>query len=252
MRDASYLSLGLTYLLIIFFVLLVMWKKLGLARDTFISSIRGGVQLLAVGYVITWIFKIENTWILFGVIFLMICIATLVSASRAHFFRKLWILLALAIFSSSYISLGLLVLFDAIDWTGKFVIPIGGMIVGQTMSTCSLFMERLLSDIRSNRLMVESNLALGAKPSQAILSLVRQALRAHSIPVLDGLKTLGLIYLPGMMAGLILAGVDPVIAVKYQLIIVLMLVFAYGLSAMILGLLVHLFLFNKNYQLKEL
>ncbi|MBI2341068.1 MAG: iron export ABC transporter permease subunit FetB [Deltaproteobacteria bacterium] len=251
MRDINTLSLGLTFLLIILFILFSAWQRLGIAKDTFFSSLRGAIQLLAVGYVISWVFTVENGWILAGIVALMASIATAVSAGRSKRVKGLWKLIAAAIFVSVAVTLSLLVAFGAIEWGGKFVIPIGGMLVGQAMNNCSLFLERLISDVRVHRLPIESNLALGASPREAIRGLTRQALIADSIPTIDSMKTLGLIYLPGMMAGLIIGGISPIIAVKYQLIVIFMIVFEFGLSSMILAFLAHLFLFNRNDQLKE-
>ncbi|MBI4412724.1 MAG: iron export ABC transporter permease subunit FetB [Deltaproteobacteria bacterium] len=251
MRDISYLSLGLTFLLILAFILFSAWQRLGLAKDTFFSSLRGAIQLLAVGYVIAYVFVIENGWILAGVVSLMAGIATAVSAGRSKRVAGIWKLIATAIFVSVSVTLGLLLTFGAIEWSGKFVIPIGGMLVGQAMNNSSLFLERLLSDVRRNGLQIESNLALGARPREAIRGLVRQALIADSIPTIDSMKTLGLIYLPGMMAGLIVGGISPIIAVKYQMVVIFMIVFEFGLSSMILAFLAHRFLFNRNAQLKE-
>jgi len=249
MREVSDISLLLTYFLVLFFIGMVLWKRLGIAKDTFWSSIRGTVQLIAVGYAINWIFKVENTLILISILSGMSLIATYVVWAKNKTVKKIFWLIALSTFASVFTTMGFLVLFEAIEWSGRFVIPIGGMLIGQAMNSATLFLNRLFSDIRSQFQMIESNLSLGARPHQAIQTLVKEALVADSLPVLNMLKTLGLIYLPGMMAGLIIAGTDPIIAVKYQLVIIFMIVFAFGVSSMILALLIHRFIFNRELQL---
>lgn len=251
MRDLTPASMLLTYALVLALVLVTYWQKLGIGRDLLFSSLRGTAQLFAVGYLITWIFSLKSFIALILVITVMCAIATQVATVRIKRIKGLWKLIGLTIFSCVIITLGILALIGAITLEGQYVIPIGGMLIGHTMTSCTLFLDRILSDIKSARNLVESNLALGATPLQAIHSWRAHAIKADAMPTLDMLKTLGVIHLPGMMSGLIIGGVNPLIAVKYQLLVVFMLVFSFGLSSIILAFFIHYFLFNSDAQLRD-
>lgn len=251
MRDVSLTSMGLTYLLIAAFIAASAWYRLQIGAETFWASLRGTVQLVLVSFVISFIFKFENTALLMGVMALMCAVATGVAAGRVQKVKGIWKLIAFAIFTCVTVTMAFLVAIGAIDWKGQYVIPLAGMLIGQTMNSCTLFLDRFLSEVQTSRLMVESNLSLGATSSQAVKTWLTRAVRTNSMPTLDMLKTLGIIHLPGMMAGLIIAGLSPLVAVKYQLIVVFMLTFTFGLSSLILALLIHRFIFNRDDQLKH-
>ena len=106
------------------------------------------------------------------------------------------------------------------------------MIVANAMKTNSLALDRIQGEVESNREEIEALLALGAPPQRVIAEHVTTSVRASLIPMVDSLKSLGLVYIPGMMSGMILAGANPIYAAEYQFVIMAMLFAAGGLTSM--------------------
>jgi putative ABC transport system permease protein len=113
----------------------------------------------------------------------------------------------------------------------RYLIPLFGMIVGNAMTAAALAAERLASEMESRRGEVEAYLALGATPARAAAEPARRALTAALIPSVNGLMVVGLVQLPGMMTGQILAGQSPLLAVRYQIVVVFMLAGATAMTA---------------------
>ena len=107
------------------------------------------------------------------------------------------------------------------------------MIAGNSMNAITLALERLFADLRNGRTRVELALSLGATYQEATAEMVRQAIRTGMIPSINALMTVGLVSLPGMMSGQILAGSDPIVAIEYQIVVMLMLVASTAISSSI-------------------
>ncbi|MGH9309617.1 MAG: ABC transporter permease [Vicinamibacterales bacterium] len=118
----------------------------------------------------------------------------------------------------------------------QYLIPLFGMIVGNAMNGAALAVERLASEIEAQRGTVEAYLALGAAPARAAAEPTRRALVAALIPSVNGLMVVGLVQLPGMMTGQILAGQSPLLAVRYQVLVAFMLTGATAMTAVIVAL----------------
>ena len=112
----------------------------------------------------------------------------------------------------------------AMPLEARFIVPLAGMVFGNSMRICSLTLDRLMREMRLNKGAVETTLSLGATSGQAMDTYGRMAVRAALIPTIDNIKTLGIIFIPGAMAGLLIGGVDPLLAAEYQIIIFLMIV----------------------------
>lgn len=117
------------------------------------------------------------------------------------------------------------------------------------MVIANLFLNRLQSELDNRKEEVMLVLSLGGSVKQSIFPILKQSIRSSLIPTIEGQKTIGLVQLPGMMTGQIIAGADPVQAVRFQLLIVFMILSAAALTAIILGFLIYPVLFNKNQQL---
>ena len=115
----------------------------------------------------------------------------------------------------------------------QYFIPLGGMIAGNSMNAITLALERLFADLRDGCDRVELALSLGATYQEATAEMVRQAIKTGMIPSINALMTVGLVSLPGMMTGQILAGSDPVVAILYQIVVMLMLVAATAIGSTI-------------------
>jgi putative ABC transport system permease protein len=134
----------------------------------------------------------------------------------------------------------------------RFLVPVGGMVVGNAMTAAAVALNRLGDDMRSSAPRIEATLALGATASQAALPVVRSSLRSGMIPLVDSTKTTGLIFFPGTMVGMLLAGADPVEAVRLQLVLLWTLLGSVAIAALIATSLAYRNFFTPAHQLKDL
>lgn len=147
------------------------------------------------------------------------------------------------------ITQGFLLGLQIVPATPQYVISISGMIIGNSMIIVNLFLNRLKGEVEMRKEEIQLVLSLGGSMKQSIYPILKQSIRSSLIPTIEGQKTIGLVQLPGMMTGQIIAGADPIQAVRFQLLIVFLIMSAASLTAIILGFLVYPVLFNKNQQL---
>ncbi len=242
-------SLLLAYILVMI-AMAISWKnRLEIEKDILGASVRATLQLIAVGFVLEWILTIDRMLYLVLILVVMTAVAGWVSGNRG---RPLPYSHAIAWFSiafGSFATFGVLWYAGVIQSEARFAIPLGGMIIGNSMKAASLAMNRLLAETEHRRRQIETLLALGASPKQAMEQTVRQAAKAALIPTIDTLKTVGLVHLPGIMTGYIVAGGSPLTAVKYQLAIMYMLTGASAMTCLATVLLAYRGCFNKSEQL---
>ncbi len=225
------------------------WQQAELEKDLFWATVRSFVQLIAIGYVLELIFAQDNPLWTLLLLAVMIAIAGRTTAQRA---RKTAHALPIALVSiavGSALTIGVLVALGVFAFEPQAIIPIGGMIIGNAMTTAALVMTRLSDDLIAQRNEVESMLALGATGRQASLPQFRRALRSAMLPIIDTTKTVGLIKLPGAMTGMILAGASPFEAVRLQLIVMYMLVGANTFSGLSAAYLTYRVFFTPAHQL---
>ncbi len=125
------------------------------------------------------------------------------------------------------------------------VVPVGGMVVSGAMTAAILTMRRLTETAQEQRLDIEARLALGLTAEQAMAPHMRRAVIVALLPAIDSTKVVGLIALPGAMTGLILAGVEPIVAVRYQIVVMYMLLAAASVSAIVASYLSRRALFDE-------
>lgn len=227
--------------------------RLGLERDLAWGTVRTFAQLFLVGYVLKFVFRISHPVLVLLVFAFMIFWAA--HAVRGRVKEK-----QVSIFLPTFVSM--LVSYTAVAWIvtavivqvdpwykPQYFIPLGGMIAGNSMNAITLALERLFADLRDGRARVELALSLGATYQEATAEMVRQAIRTGMIPSINALMTVGLVSLPGMMTGQILAGSDPVVAIKYQIVVMLMLVAATAIGSTIVVHVVRRFCFTRSCQL---
>jgi putative ABC transport system permease protein len=134
--------------------------------------------------------------------------------------------------------------------TARYLIPLGGMVIGNSMNTASLTLTRIRDDLSEQRLKVEAALALGATSRQAVSPILRTALQRAMIPLIDATKTTGIIFLPGAMVGMIIAGADPLEAVRLQVVVLYMLLGSVSIAAILVALLSYRSFFTPRHQLR--
>ncbi len=210
-------------------------QGLALERTILWGVLRTTVQLAAVGYLVHAIFALDHPLPVIGLLVIMLLVAAWTAVSRQPL-RRLPLypltLISLAFGAGVVIFLVVVVIVGARPWYDpRYMIPLGGMILGNAMNSVALGLERLERELRQGRRRVEAVLALGGSPAQAGAEAEKHAVRAALTPILNSMMVVGLVQLPGLMTGQILAGVDPLTAVRYQVLVMFMLLAGNALSA---------------------
>lgn len=244
----SYLSLSITLIFVMIPLILSKTLNLKLEKDTIIATIRSIIQLLAIGVVLSFVFHTDHFMYIILMILLMIVAAT-------HNIRKkglkikgiTWKVAATLIFIE-LLTQGILLGFQIIPATAQYIISISGMVIGNAMVLSILFLNRFTAEIDMSKEETELILSLGGTPKQAIDRQLRNAIKTSMIPTIESQKTMGLVQLPGMMSGQIIAGADPMQAVQFQLLIVFLLLTNAAVTSILLGFLSYPTLFNGRMQ----
>ncbi|MBB6445351.1 ABC transporter permease [Bacillus benzoevorans] len=247
----SSMALLSTLIFVVFAILLSRWQKVGLEKDMLIGTIRAAIQLIAVGYILHFIFNLKSWPLIILMISVMITVAVINARKKGKGFPGIGCRIAVAIASTEVLTMGLLLSLRIIEPAPQYVIPISGMIIGNGMVVSGLFLNRLKSELETRRDEIKVYLGLGATSKQAISHVMRNTVKASMLPTVDGLKTVGLVQLPGMMTGMIVAGADPIEAVRYQILIMYSFTSSAAIIAIIMAILTHGLLFTKAQQFIE-
>ncbi|MDQ4063207.1 MAG: iron export ABC transporter permease subunit FetB [Actinomycetota bacterium] len=231
-------------------VALSLYERLNLERDIAIAVIRAFVQLAAIGYAINYIFGLESPVAVVLLLSGMVGFAAWTSARRARGVPHALPVAAGTIGVAAVATLGLLLLLQVIPTTARYLIPLGGMVIGNAMNTTSLTLARVRDDLAEQRLKVEAALALGATSRQAVSPILKTALRNAMLPLIDSTKTTGIIFLPGAMVGMIIAGADPLEAARLQIVVMYMLLGSVSIAAILAALLSYRSFFTTRHQLQ--
>lgn len=223
----------------------------GLEEDIGIAVVRSFIQLTAIGYVITVIFNQDSIALVVALITVMVVFGAFTARHRAQQVpNAFWpLLISLAVAATT--TLGLVVALGIFDPTPRFMVPVGGMVVGNSMTAAAVALNRLGEDVSDQARQIEATLALGATSSQAVTPLVRRGLRSGMITLVDSTKTTGLIFFPGTMVGMLLAGANPTDAVRLQLILLYVLLGSVSIAALMAITLARRNFFTPAHQLRE-
>ncbi len=219
---------------LVLIAILISWReRLGLEREVAVAAVRALVQLALVGALLLIVFDRGGRLAAFGWLVIMVVIAGFVAGGRARSIPQArshaWWGIGVAV----TMTMGLLLALGTIDAVPRVVIPVGGMVVSTAMVTAGLGLQRTADVVDDQRARIEARLALGLSPREAFLEPYRTAMRTALVPSVDTTKVVGLISLPGAMTGLILAGVDPWDAIRYQIVVMYMLLGAAFMAAVI-------------------
>lgn len=238
--DVSWLDMAAALGLVLVALGISGWRATGLTGSLAIAALRTVVQLALVGYVLVYIFSIDQPWLVMLALLVMLAVATREAVGRQEWRpRSLYGIAAVALLVGSGLTLfyvGVVVVRVEPWYNPRYMIPLFGMIIGNALNAAALAADRLLAELDARRAEIEAYLALGASASRASSEAVRRALRASLIPTVNSLMIVGIVALPGMMTGQILAGVSPLLAVRYQIIVMFMLACAVTISAAIVTL----------------
>lgn len=247
----TYTSLSLTLIFVLIPLVLSKTFKLGLEKDTIIATIRSIIQLLAVGYILNFVFDEGSIIYIFLMVALMIVAATLNARKKGKGIKGITWKIVFTLVMVEIVTQGVLLGFNIVPTTAQYIIPISGMLIGNSMVLSILFLNRFTAEITSHENEIELILSLGGTPKQAIHRQLINAIKASMIPTIESQKTIGLVQLPGMMSGQIIGGADPIQAVQFQLLIIFALLTTATLSSIMIGFLSYPALFNERLQLLE-
>ncbi|WP_042144445.1 iron export ABC transporter permease subunit FetB [Paucisalibacillus sp. EB02] len=248
----SYLTLSLTLIFVLIPLILSRTLKLGLEKDTIIATVRSIIQLLAVGYVLQYVFETDNIIFILLMILLMIGAATQNARRKGTSIRGITWKLVITFIFIEVLTQSILLGLNIVPPTPQYIIPISGMVIGNSMVLGILFLNRFTAEVENLQDETELILTLGGTPKQAIHTQLITSIKASTIPTIESQKTIGLVQLPGMMSGQIIAGADPVQAVQFQLLILFILLTTAVVTSIMLGYLSYPTLFNQRMQFLKL
>lgn len=248
----SILALSFTIIFIMLTMLISVWQKLGLERDIAVGTVRSAVQLLLVGYVLQFIFNSDHPALIIAIVGFMITVASFNAGKRGKGLRRITLYIAAAITVTELLMMGLLLGLHIVEPTPQYIIPLSGMTIGNAMVVSGLFLNQMKREVEASKGEIETLLSLGAAPRRAFQDVLKRSVKSSMIPTIDGMKTVGLVQLPGMMTGMIIAGADPVEAVRYQILIVFAFPSSAAITSIILSLLTYRQWFTSDMRLRSL
>tara|TARA_A100001037_G_scaffold267040_1_gene259624 strand:+ start:92 stop:886 length:795 start_codon:yes stop_codon:yes gene_type:complete len=233
-----------------------IWQRLSIAGELLVASVRMAIQLLLVGWVLKGLFEVRGIAWVAAVVMLMLGVAGREVVARQK--RRLagwraWGIGTGSLFVSSLVvgCIGLGAIIQPEPWYHpQYAIPLVGMLLGNTMTGVALCMDRLTSGIWQQREVIEQRLMLGEDARGASMDLVRESVRSAFTPIINAMAVAGLVSLPGMMTGQILSGVEPTVAVRYQILIWLLIATGSGLGMMLAARLTCRSLFDERDRLR--
>ena len=251
--DVGWWGLAASLLLIAITVAISVWRKLGLERDVLVATGRALAQLLGVGYVLAVIIDPDQpvvyswAWLVF-----MVGFASWTVSRRAPEIPGILPLALAALSASTAVTVAVIFGLGIFPPEGRAIVPVGGMMVGNAMTSTVVAGRRIVAEFSEKRADVEARLALGQPWQEASRPSLRAALRTAMISQVETTKAVGLVFLPGAMTGLILAGVDPVDAVRVQAAIMFLILGAVSINVVVVGTGVTSKLFTDDHRLVHL
>lgn len=250
--ELSAFQVGVAAALIVVNGLISVALRLNLERSLLLASVRTVVQLTLIGYVLRAVFALHSLWVVLALMACMTAIAGVAAVRRTtHRYPGVWWNSVVSVWCSSWLvtGLALTVIVDVEPWhLPQYSIPLLGMILGNTLNGISLGLDRLSKELLSSRHEVESLLCMGATRWEAARGPIREAVRTGMIPIINSMSVVGIVSLPGMMTGQLLAGVEPVQAVKYQIVIMFMIASGAALGTVGVVMLGYRTLFSSQHQ----
>ena len=242
-------SLLMATVLIVVAVIVSYQQKMRLELEILHSALRAVVQLVVVGYVLHFIFGADHPLFTGGVLLVMLISAAINGGKRGSGIKHASWIAGASIGIGAVLTLGVLLSANVLSFTPYQMIPVGGMVMSGAMVAVGLCFRQITTNFKSRQQEIQIKLALGATPMQACKAILRAALIFSLQPTIDSAKTLGIVSLPGMMTGLILAGMSPMEAIKYQIIVIFMSFSTISIAIAIAGYLSCRQFFNTKEQL---
>ena len=257
---STYIDVGWTDLILAAALLVVnltlSWVlRLGMGRRLLVASVRMVVQLTLLGLVLEWVFESANGVVVLGMGLTMGVVAGVTAARRTSIrFPAAYLDAVIVIVATAFLVTGLSVvgiLRPSPWWDPQYLIPLLGMLLGNALTGISLGLDRFLTGVLRDRTRVEGFLALGATRWEAARGEVREALRVGLIPTVNSMLVMGIVSLPGMMTGQILAGAAPADAVRYQIMIMFMIAATVATATFGVTMMAYARLFTTDHRLRH-
>jgi putative ABC transport system permease protein len=230
-----------------------LYYSLKLEKDLLIGTVRTFAQLFLLGYVLKFVFEVEKdavvlTLFVFMILFAAWTIRGRIKERQVSFF---WPVFLSMLFSYSLVSYFVTAFIIGVEpwWRPQYFIPLGGMVIGNSMNAIAIALDRLFNDLRKKRDEIEMMLCHGADYREASRTTVRDAIQAGMIPSINSMMAVGVVFIPGMMTGQILAGSDPLVAIRYQIMVMIMLVGSTAIGSLLVVFIVRRLCFGRAQQL---
>ncbi len=224
--DIPIIQLAIAYIFVLILLVIVKKQKIGREKQVLIAAVRMTLQLVLVGFVLEYIFEFPHPAITLLILAIMqgFAIQNILARVSTELSGAMKKTVGISMISGTVVSLFffLLAVIGMSPWYyPRYFIPIGGMIIGNSMTGISLGVEHLVNEIKKKPARIENALMLGASPAKATRELANQAFYNAVLPTINSMIGMGIIFLPGMMTGQILSGVDPLLAIRYQIAIMM-------------------------------
>lgn len=201
-------------------------------REVPLAMLRGLLQTLLVGSLLAVLLR-GPWWGSAPVLVGMVLMAASTVHRRARSLPGSYAISIVCLAAGAGIVIPFMTLLGVLAPDVKLLVPVGSMVIAQSMNTQSLFFNRFLGELRSHAGEIESALALGAPSRTAVAPYIQASFHASLVPAIDNLRTLGIVWVPGLMTGMVLTGASPVYAALYQFVVLGMIYIAGGVSCLV-------------------
>ncbi|OBB82001.1 iron export ABC transporter permease subunit FetB [Mycobacterium colombiense] len=251
--QVGWVGLAISLILVAFAGGISLWRRLGLARQLLWAAARALVQLLLVGGALTLLFEPgRSLWWSWAWVAGMVAYAGDVARRRAPEVPRFAPLAVAAFAGAAVVTLGVIFGLRVFPLQGRTLVPVAGMMIGNSMTAMVLVARRLVDELRDKRDEVEARLALGQPSRQAAAPYLRIALRSAISPQIETTKATGLVFLPGAMTGLILAGVPPLQAVLVQAVVMFLILGSVAATTVVVAMGIVRLVFTRDHRLLPL
>jgi putative ABC transport system permease protein len=234
----DYVDLAIAASLVLLLALVSVRLQAHVSRQLLVAALRTAIQLTLIGLVLKALFaNVHLAWVSLLALFMLLVAGREVMARQERRFKGWWgyAVGTISMFLSSFAVtvFALIVILGESPWyTPQYAIPLLGMLLGNTMTGIAIAMDRLTHAAWEQRAVIEARLMLGQRWDEAVSEMRQQAIRSGMIPIINAMAAAGVVSLPGMMTGQILAGAPPVEAVKYQILIMFLIAVGTGLGTL--------------------
>jgi len=219
-----------------------------LQREAGIALARGIIQIIIVGLLLTVVLT-SAQWLSAFVLLGMMLAGAVIAARRTKHIPGILKVTTRSILLGAGLVIAIMVILGVLDRAPATLIPVGSMVIANAMNTTALALDRFRAEVEAHAGQIEAGLALGAAPVAVTAPYVRAAVKASMIPSVNNLRSLGIVWIPGVMAGMVLAGSDPIVAAIYQFVVVAMLFGTAGTTSLLCTLFVRTHAFSPAEQL---